>query len=194
MLLQVYHYLSLSPVIIIMVFLPLTALLAVLASSNAAMNFEEYVKNFSKNWKEGEYARREIIFNSAVAKIEAHNKLYEAGTVSFKKGINKMTDMDPKEYKSLLGYDKKMQQVDSRLGATLDAAGIKMKSLSELPESVDWREAGIVSAVKDQGHCGSCWAFSTTAVLESHVAKNSGLLFDLSTQQLASCAPNPEQV
>lgn len=57
---------------------------------------------------------------------------------------------------------------------------------------MDWREHGIVTAVKDQGHCGSCWAFATTAVVESAVAKASGLLFDLSVQQMTMCAPNPD--
>jgi cathepsin L len=66
-----------------------------------------------------------------------------------------------------------------------------MKNVSALPKSVDWREADIVTAVKDQGHCGSCWAFASTAVIESHVAKSTGLLFDLSVQQMAMCAPNP---
>ena len=51
--------------------------------------------------------------------------------------------------------------------------------------------AGIVSPVKDQGHCGSCWAFATTAVIESHVSKASGLMYDLSTEQMAMCAHNP---
>jgi len=45
--------------------------------------------------------------------------------------------------------------------------------------------------VKDQGHCGSCWAFASTATIESHVAKASGLLFDLSVQQIAMCTQNP---
>jgi cathepsin L len=44
--------------------------------------------------------------------------------------------------------------------------------------------------VKDQGHCGSCWAFASTATVESHVALSTGLLFDLSVQQMAMCAPN----
>jgi len=65
-------------------------------------------------------------------------------------------------------------------------------SLSELPTSVDWREAGVVSPVKNQGHCGSCWAFATTATVESHIALETGLLFSLSPQQLVSCAPNDD--
>jgi cathepsin L len=68
-----------------------------------------------------------------------------------------------------------------------------MQPVERLPKFVDWRTKGIVTAVKDQGHCGSCWAFASTAVIESHVAKNSGLLFDLSVQQMAMCAPNPNK-
>ncbi len=62
----------------------------------------------------------------------------------------------------------------------------------QLPEQVDWRDAQVVSAVKDQGRCGSCWAFASTAVIESHVAINTNKLFDLSPQQIAACAPNPD--
>ena len=46
--------------------------------------------------------------------------------------------------------------------------------------------------MKDQGYCGSCWAFASTEVIESHVALASGLLFDLSPEQIAMCAPNPD--
>jgi len=60
-----------------------------------------------------------------------------------------------------------------------------------LPENVDWRDQGVVTPVKDQGHCGSCWAFSSVAAIESHAAINSGSLKTLSTQQLVSCIPNP---
>jgi cathepsin L len=72
------------------------------------------------------------------------------------------------------------------------ASDFVMKSVSELPKSVDWRTSGVVTSVKDQGHCGSCWAFAGAATLESHVAINTGLLYDLSPQQIAMCAPNPD--
>jgi len=65
--------------------------------------------------------------------------------------------------------------------------------LQNVPESLDWRDKGVVQPAKDQGSCGSCWAFSAIATLESHIAIQTGSLLDLSEQQLVSCAPNPDQ-
>lgn len=67
-------------------------------------------------------------------------------------------------------------------------------NVSDLPASVDWRTHNppVVSAVKDQGGCGSCWAFSTAETMESAVAIASGKLMTFSEQQLVDCAPNPQ--
>ena len=57
-----------------------------------------------------------------------------------------------------------------------------------LPESVDWRNQGAVTPVKDQGHCGSCWAFATTGLLEGFYYINNGKLLSFSEQQLVDCS------
>nr|XP_033511062.1 cysteine proteinase 3-like [Nicotiana tomentosiformis] len=57
-----------------------------------------------------------------------------------------------------------------------------------LPERKDWREAGIVSPVKNQGKCGSCWTFSTTGALEAAYSQAFGKGISLSEQQLVDCA------
>jgi len=163
------------------------------ASAEELPTFREYVKKFGKNFRGDEYTRRERIYKNNLVEIQQHNKLYDQGKVSYKMGVNKFTATDAKEMKTRFGFNKKMAQHTSKLGKKLEEDGFNMLPVDQLPKKVDWREEGIVTAVKDQGHCGSCWAFSTTAVLESHVAKDSGLLFDLSPQQIASCAPNPEQ-
>jgi len=59
------------------------------------------------------------------------------------------------------------------------------------PTRKDWREANVVTAVKDQGGCGSCWAFGSTEVMESHYAINTGELLTLAPQAYVNCAPNP---
>jgi hypothetical protein len=56
-----------------------------------------------------------------------------------------------------------------------------------LPDDFDLRDLGVVPPVKNQGSCGSCWAFSKTASLESAYAAGSGTVLDLAEQELVSC-------
>ena len=58
---------------------------------------------------------------------------------------------------------------------------------ANLPDSVDWREHKVLTPVKDQGQCGSCWAFSATGALESAYAISTGKLLSISEQQLVDC-------
>merc|ERR1719198_1753615 len=54
--------------------------------------------------------------------------------------------------------------------------------------SVDWRNNGCVTAVKNQGSCGSCYAFSATETVESSYCVNHGHLYTLSPQQIVDCS------
>lgn len=96
-------------------------------------------------------------------------------------GVTKFSDMGAEEFaRTRLGYKRHK----------LEAEGVTILSLSDLPqagEAVDWRTKGAVTEVKDQGTCGSCWAFSATEEIESAVFMATGKLPVLSTQQIISC-------
>merc|ERR1711957_607243 len=62
--------------------------------------------------------------------------------------------------------------------------------VSDLADSLDWTQRGAVNAIKDQGQCGSCWAFSTTANLEGAGFVSTGKLVSLSESQLVDCDKN----
>ena len=63
----------------------------------------------------------------------------------------------------------------------------RVQAAAGLPSSYDWRTLGGTTPVKDQGNCGSCWAFATVAPLESQIKLQCGSTVDLSEQYLVSC-------
>jgi cathepsin L len=66
--------------------------------------------------------------------------------------------------------------------------GLARQRTSNLPDSIDWRKKGLVTPIKDQGQCGSCWAFSTVASVEGQHALVNGNLTSLSEQNLVDCS------
>lgn len=60
---------------------------------------------------------------------------------------------------------------------------------STLAGPIDWRTKGVLTPIKNQGHCGSCWSFSTTGAMEASHAIKTGNVVSLSEQQLVDCAP-----
>merc|ERR1711974_591286 len=143
--------------------------------------FEAYVKEFRKHYEtEAEYEMRRVIFESKLAELIQHNNNPE---FTWKVGVNSFTDRTEKETRLVFGLRREL----------LTPNNIQPKNImdvSALPTTVDWREKGIISDVKDQGACGSCWTFGTTETIESHWAMQTGLLTDLSEQQSLDCVKN----
>ena len=169
--------------------------IALLAASASAglMNvdrtrFVDFVKANHPGLVQGsaEWTERLALFEESVARIRAHN----AKSSTYKMGLNKFSASTPKEKSAVLGRRADMEQAHVPKNV-IEEHGFEMKPVSELPESIDWREKGCGSAVKDQGHCGSCFAFAASEMLEDYLFMSSGLMYNLSPQMAASCTPNP---
>jgi len=114
--------------------------------------------------------------------INMHNYLYAKGLKSYTMGVNRFTDLSHKEFVSMMNGWKRMN--NSSGGSTYLSPNVKLS----LPDTVDWRDKGYVTPVKDQKMCGSCWAFSTTGSLEGQNFRKSGKLVSLSEQNLVDCS------
>jgi cathepsin L len=172
-------------------------------------SFEDYVIDFGKAYETPhEYQLRQNVFRENLQHILVHNQRQPSTPMAPNRakghvlGVNAWTDTTADELPT--GYDKtsKVSSV-SREAVTTSRTALRSLKLernelpfvvddvSDLPASMDWRTKGVVTPVKNQGGCGSCWAFASTAVLESHIALQTGVLYELSEQELVSCSENP---
>jgi len=97
-------------------------------------------------------------------------------------GITQFSDLNPEEFQLL--YLNGGRTMDASLIANLPVAPATNVAP---PDSWDWRAQGAVSEVKNQGQCGSCWAFSTTGNVEGRWFLSKKSLISLSEQFLVDC-------
>jgi cathepsin L len=124
-----------------------------------------------------EYQLRFGIYLTNLRYIREKNSQNNGFTV----GLNALTTLTPAEYRGLLGTRRGAWSAKKQPKRLSGKAGVKA------PDSWDWRDQGAVQVVKDQGQCGSCWAFASIGSEESMYFIYSNKLYNLSEQDLVDC-------
>jgi C1A family cysteine protease len=145
-------------------------------------SFDAWCAYFNRSYTVGsERDYRNSVYDANVKFIKAHNR----GGHNWTMAVNKFADLTANEF--AWHYISNGFHVDRRGGVNVEVKHLRYE-LKALPPSVDWTKKGAVSPVKDQGQCGSCWAFSTTGSVESAWFLKNGTLVSLSEQQLVDCS------
>jgi len=148
----------------------------------SAYTFEQHLAAHGKQYSGAELPFRAGVFAANLAQMKAVNARPDQ---SWFAAPNQFSDLTHAEFRA---YVK-----GSGVGPILSGAERPPTFEGDLPPSVDWRQTeGVVTAVKNQGQCGSCWAFSATETMESLYALATGETAPiLAPQQLVSCMSNP---
>ncbi|CAG0882111.1 unnamed protein product [Cyprideis torosa] len=145
----------------------------------ARHRFVKFITKYRKTYKDlNEVYKRYGIFKENLLKIRSL-QLNEKGTAKY--GVTEFADLSEAEFHKLLtGFNTALKP---------DVSELKTAVIPdiELPDAFDWRDKGAVTSVKNQGFCGSCWAFSVTGNVEGQWFMKTGNLLSLSEQELVDC-------
>lgn len=141
-----------------------------------SMDFDTYLHKHQKSYGIHEYFKRKDIYEENLKLIEEHNSNPEN---SCNLAVNQFSDLAWDEFSNTrLGKWEHFETSDR----------IQSLIYQGVPKSFDWRFSNSVSIVKNQGTCGSCWAFSSTGALESLIHIKTGSSVVLSEQYLVDCS------
>jgi KDEL-tailed cysteine endopeptidase len=142
------------------------------------LNFRDWAAVQGRKYSSpSEFAHRFAIFKKNLIQIVAHN----SGTSSYKLALNQFSDLSAEEFSAMY----------LNLKTSTEPKNVDLTLLDGTPSNdVDWTAKGAVTPVKDQGHCGSCWAFSSTGALEGldFVKNQPAQVQSFSEQQLVDCS------
>lgn len=156
---------------------------AELDADSAESHFAKFKQNFGRVYEnDEEEAMRFRVFQNNLFLIRQLNK-FEQGTAAY--GVTEFADFTQDEYFQRTGLLKRNVDEDE-LTNEIQNPEAEIPNI-KLPKSHDWRDFNAVTPVKNQGNCGSCWAFSVTGNIEGLNAIKAGKLSSFSEQELVDC-------
>ncbi|XVF87353.1 hypothetical protein PTKIN_Ptkin18bG0113200 [Pterospermum kingtungense] len=152
-----------------------------------ANKHEQWMTRFNRVYEnQSEKDRRFKIFKDNLEYIENFNN---AGNKTYKLDINEFADLTHDEFLAAhTGYMKRNNPTTTTTSSS--SASFRYETVTDVPTSLDWRQQGAVTPVKNQGQCGCCWAFATVAAVEGITQIKTGKLISMSEQQLLDCSIN----
>ncbi|XP_029163617.1 uncharacterized protein LOC114935029 [Nylanderia fulva] len=142
--------------------------------------FNEFVATYNRTYPTSE--ERDLRFRIFRENLDIIRLLRKTEQGTGRYGVNMFADVSREEFRwRYLGLRPDLRSENDIPLRTAEIPDV------ELPPSFDWRQKGAVTAVKDQGMCGSCWAFSVTGNVEGQYAIKHGQLLSLSEQELVDC-------
>jgi C1A family cysteine protease len=152
------------------------ALIAVAAAAPTT-EWENFKKTYNKVYRSyGEELKRKALFQETLEFVNEHNAKYAAGLSTFNTAINERSDWTNEEWASILTAQ-----------APTGVRAVEPMTETSAPDAHDFRDYNMVTGVKDQQRCGSCWAFAVTGAVEGAWARSTGTLYSLSEQELVDC-------
>ncbi|KAK4268172.1 hypothetical protein QN277_024861 [Acacia crassicarpa] len=147
---------------------------------------EQWMVQYGRIYKDPlEKEKRFNIFKQNVEYIEGFNAV---GTKPYKLGLNQFADLTDEEFTASRNRFK-----GHMCPSITRTPSFKYENVTDVPSSVDWRQQGAVTPVKNQGECGCCWAFSAVAATEGITKLSTGKLISLSEQELVDCDTGVDQ-
>nr|ACN43674.1 cathepsin L [Paralichthys olivaceus] len=172
--------------------LVVVAALAVASFANASLHdhdFHAWKLKFGRSYNSSsEEDKRMQIWLRNREIVMAHNAMADQGHSTYRLGMTFYADLEHEEFKqTVFGVCLGSFNASKPRGGS---SFLKMHRFYNLPQTIDWRQWGFVTPVKNQGSCGSCWSFSSTGALEGQNFRKTGRLVSLSEQELVDCSGN----